>query len=85
MRVFMVIFALFLTACSEEIKSHQWWTEHPKEATEKYLECKKTGNDTPNCRNVLRAKRNIAHKYEPMMKIIEEEAEAIKREILQER
>lgn len=66
----------FLVGCSEETKSPQWWAEHPKEATEKYLECKKTGDDTPNCQNIRRVKARIAQSYEPMLNIsIQESAE----------
>ncbi|HBC7621428.1 TPA: EexN family lipoprotein [Escherichia coli] len=32
-----------LSACGEDTKSSDWWLNHPKEATEKYKECKKSG------------------------------------------
>ncbi|NVL73079.1 EexN family lipoprotein [Escherichia coli] len=41
-----------LSACGEDTKSSDWWLNHPKEATEKYKECKKSGEDSVNCQNV---------------------------------
>lgn len=70
--------ASLLTGCEEETKSPQWWLDHPKEASEKYQDCKKTGTDSINCRNVNQMAVRIAYKYEPMKKILSEEAEAIK-------
>ncbi|WP_423411715.1 EexN family lipoprotein (plasmid) [Klebsiella pneumoniae] len=32
-----------LSACGEDTKSSDWWLNHPKEATEKYKECKSQG------------------------------------------
>ena len=63
-----------LTGCgTEEVKSVDWWKDHPKEATDKYVACKASGEDTPNCKNVKDAKRFL-YNYPPMIKIIEEEA-----------
>lgn len=72
-----VVATVFLAGCKEEAKSREWWADHPKEATEKYLECKKTGEESVNCQNIKRAKVIIARKYEPMMKIVKEEAAVI--------
>ncbi|MCV5597277.1 EexN family lipoprotein, partial [Escherichia coli] len=41
-----------LSACGEDTKSSDWSLNHPKEATEKYKECKKSGEDSVNCQNV---------------------------------
>lgn len=74
----VLLSAFLISACGEETKSADWWLGHPKEATEKYQECKKSGDESVNCRNVKQVKVKVAYKYAPMMKIIEEEAEAIK-------
>lgn len=66
-----VVATVFLAGCKEETKSHEWWLEHPKEATEKYLECRKTGEDSVNCRNIDQVKRRIAIGYEPMREAID--------------
>ncbi|WP_165803096.1 EexN family lipoprotein [Salmonella enterica] len=42
-------FVLTLTGCGEETKSVDWWVSHPKETTEKYVDCQKTGSDSDNC------------------------------------
>lgn len=41
----------FLTGCSEEVKSRDWWESHPDEAKTKVAECKESGSDSQNCRN----------------------------------
>ncbi|EFB70441.1 EexN family lipoprotein [Providencia rustigianii] len=46
-----VVSAFLLSACSEEVKSVQWWQEHAEEAQKKVDECSVNGNDSENCRN----------------------------------
>jgi len=41
----------FLTGCSEEVKSRDWWESHPEEAKKKISECKEKGTDSDNCKN----------------------------------
>lgn len=48
----LLISIFILSACGEDTKSSDWWLNHPKEATEKYKECKKSGEDSVNCQNV---------------------------------
>lgn len=74
-----VVASVFLAGCKEETKSADWWASHPKEATEKYLECKKTGEESVNCQNITRVNVRIAREYEPMMQILKEEADTIKK------
>ncbi|EAW8461787.1 TPA: EexN family lipoprotein [Escherichia coli] len=62
-----------LTGCGEETKSVDWWVAHPKEATEKYVDCQKTGSDSENCQNVKEAANEIRTFYKPMAKIRGEE------------
>jgi hypothetical protein len=65
-----------LTGCgTEEVKSVDWWKDHPKEATEKYVSCKDSGEDTKNCQNVKTASRFID--YPPMREIKKKEADKI--------
>jgi len=66
-----VVATVFLAGCKEETKSAQWWLAHPKEATEKYLECKKTGEASVNCENINQVKKRIAIGYEPMREAID--------------
>lgn len=75
----VLLAASLLSGCGEETKSADWWQEHPEEATAKYQECKKSGEESVNCQNIKQVKVKIAYKYAPMMKIIEDEAEAVKR------
>lgn len=42
---------LFLSACSEDVKSVQWWQEHAEEAQKQVDECSANGNDSENCKN----------------------------------
>ena len=52
----LVIISVFsLSGCFEETKSVDWWKEHHDESLKKEIECKKTGSDSQNCRNVKEA------------------------------
>ncbi|EKP7867754.1 EexN family lipoprotein [Escherichia coli] len=51
----MVLTGTFFLVGCEETKSVEWWTEHHEEALKKEIECKKTGSDSQNCRNVREA------------------------------
>lgn len=66
-----VVASVFLAGCKEDDKSAQWWLSHPKEATEKYIECKKTGEVSVNCENINQVKKRIAIGYEPMREAID--------------
>ncbi len=58
MKGFMIVAGLcgvFLLSGCEETKSVAWWTEHHDEAVKKEAECKKSGSDSQNCRNVKEA------------------------------
>lgn len=74
----VVVSFFVLTGCQEETKSVDWWVSHPKEATEKYKECIKTGEDTDNCKNVKRAGKVIADSYPPMDAILKQEAQKVR-------
>ncbi|WP_289347259.1 EexN family lipoprotein [Pantoea stewartii] len=45
---------LFVSGC-DETKSIQWWNDHHTEAIKKETQCKKSGSDSRNCRNVREA------------------------------
>lgn len=66
-----VVATVLLVGCKEDDKSAQWWLAHPKEATEKYIECKKTGEVSVNCENINQVKKRIAIGYEPMREAID--------------
>ena len=70
-----------LTGCgTEEVKSVDWWKDRPKEATEKYVSCKESGEDTQNCKNVKDAQRFL-YSYPPMMDIVKKEADEVRRRL----
>ena len=50
-----VLLGAFLLAGCDETKSVEWWKEHHEDALKKEAECKSTGSDTQNCRNVREA------------------------------
>lgn len=50
-----ILVSLFILTGCEDTKSVEWWTEHHEEALKKEAECKKTGSDSQNCRNVREA------------------------------
>ncbi|WMT17220.1 EexN family lipoprotein [Serratia fonticola] len=77
----LITLSISISGCDEEVvKSKQWWIEHPEEAVKKYLECKKLGNDTPNCRNVADVSMYLSKIHEPMKEIAKEEAGKIKKD-----
>lgn len=46
--------AVALSGC-DETKTTEWYKEHPDEMNRVYATCKKTGDDTQNCRNAIEA------------------------------
>lgn len=79
--VFLASLSFILTGCNEDTKSVDWWTNHPKEAVDKYKECKKTGSDSDNCKNVRRAGLIIADTYPPMSEIYKQEARELDKKL----
>ncbi|WP_436840180.1 EexN family lipoprotein [Shigella flexneri] len=71
-KVFCLIGALsiFSLVGCEETKSVDWWLEHHEESLKKEAECKKTGSDSQNCRNVKEAnfRYQQLHAKEPNFK-----------------
>ena len=63
-----------ISGCGEENKSADWWQEHPEEATAKYQECKKSGEESVNCKNVKKVAGTIGRTYEPMIEILKAES-----------
>ncbi|EAO8023241.1 acetyltransferase [Salmonella enterica] len=55
MKYLLVVVALLLSGCGEETKSVDWWRNHPEDAMKKADECKNSGADTENCKNVKAA------------------------------
>lgn len=54
-RMLIVTFVFLLSGCGEETKSVDWWRNNPDEAIKKVQECKSSGADTDNCKNVKAA------------------------------
>lgn len=52
---FGLIGVVLLSGCSEEVKTRDWYMDHPKELAEVFAKCKASGNDTQNCRNAIAA------------------------------
>lgn len=46
----LVLFSIALSGCGEEIKTVDWWRNHPEEAISKVEECKKSGDVSDNCK-----------------------------------
>lgn len=77
----VVVVSSLISGCGEEdVKSKQWWIDHPEDSVKKYLECKKSGDDSINCRNVNDASAYLSKTYEPMKAIAKEEADKIKKD-----
>ncbi|HFX8878565.1 TPA: EexN family lipoprotein [Salmonella enterica] len=79
--VFLFSMVFLVVGCKEEIKSVDWWTNHPKEAVDKYKECKKSGSDSENCKNVKRAGLIISDTYPPMNEIYKQEAKELDKKL----
>ena len=62
MAVFGLVGFALVSGCSEEVKTPEWYVDHPKELAPIYKECKASGNDTPNCRNAIAAQFQIQQK-----------------------
>ncbi len=67
----------FLTGCSEEVKSRDWWEAHPEEAVKKWKDCMESGEESVNCINVKQAAKYI---NTPEMKKLHKERAAKIRE-----
>lgn len=79
--VFLFSMVFLVAGCKEETKSVEWWINHPKETVDKYKECKKTGSDSDNCKNVKRAGHIIADTYPPMSEIYKQEARELRKKL----
>ncbi len=55
MKYVVITLVLLLSGCGEETKSVDWWRNHPEDAMKKADECKASGTDTENCKNVKAA------------------------------
>ncbi|EBH5154661.1 hypothetical protein CLO73_24675 [Salmonella enterica] len=62
----LVCFALI--GCKEEAKTVKWYQEHPSELQRVYNDCKKTGEDSDNCRNAISANHQEQQKNAPIPK-----------------
>lgn len=62
MAVFGLVGFALVSGCSEEVKTPEWYVDHPKKLAPIYKECKASGNDTPNCRNAIAAQFQIQQK-----------------------
>lgn len=55
LRIVMFASLLVLSGCGEDTKSVEWWRNNPDEAIKKAQDCKTSGDDSDNCRNVKSA------------------------------
>jgi len=46
---------VFISGCSEEVKTPKWFLDHPKELAETYAACEKSGSASDNCESSRRA------------------------------
>lgn len=59
---------VFLSGCNEETKSTDWFIKNPHEMKKTYEECKKTGEDSNNCKNAKEAHFQIKQQNAPTLK-----------------
>ncbi|MEX9225586.1 EexN family lipoprotein [Providencia rettgeri] len=69
----------FLSACSEEAKSRDWWQSHPEEAVKKWKDCMESGEESVNCVNVKEAAKYI--NTPEMNKLHEERAAKLRKQM----
>ena len=59
--------ALFtLSGCEQPAKTPQWYKAHPDEMNRRWAECKKSGDDTQDCRNAIEAHFQVQQKNAPI-------------------
>lgn len=54
-RTLLLTTCLLLLSGCDETHSKQWYKEHVDKMKERYSECKKGGDDSQDCKNVLEA------------------------------
>lgn len=57
----LIIGSFTILGCKEEVKSEQWYKQHPDETYEFYSKCLKDGVSNQNCENARRAKNHFAN------------------------
>ena len=63
----LMLGVFILSGCDTPPKTIGWYKEHPKEMKEKYAECKKSGNDTPDCQNAITAHFRYTQENAPVL------------------
>jgi hypothetical protein len=58
--------ALTLIGCDEQAKTTQWYKSHPDEMNKIWAKCKKSGDDTQNCRNAIDAHYQLQQSNAPI-------------------
>ena len=58
MSVFGLLGVVLLSGCSEEVKTPQWFLDHPKELADTYAACEKSGSASENCESSRRAHKS---------------------------
>ena len=58
MSVFGLLGFVLLSGCSEEVKTPQWFLDHPKELADTYAACEKSGSASENCESSRRAHKS---------------------------
>ncbi|MDR5617852.1 EexN family lipoprotein [Arsenophonus sp.] len=57
----VMIGCVILLGCKEEVKSEEWYNQHPDETYNVYSKCLKDGESSQNCENARRAKNNFVN------------------------
>lgn len=60
--VIVLVFAIILTGCKEEIKSVDYYMQHDEARMEKLKECHNAPTDSENCRNATEALNKLQKK-----------------------
>lgn len=56
---FLSLLFVVISGCKEEVKTTQWYRDHPDELKAVYEKCQKTGNASDNCKNANEAHYQI--------------------------
>lgn len=64
--ILLACFIFVLNGCEDKTQTVEWFKEHPIEMNKVLHTCKKSGNDTNNCRNVRDADTQIKRANSPI-------------------
>lgn len=68
-KIFVTLIALGTVAMSgcDETKTVEWYKAHPTDMNRVWADCKKSGDDTQNCRNAIEAHYRVQQRNAPVL------------------